>query len=196
MIEPTSGPRRLTFGFVKAASLALKEQDIEAIVCGGCARDTLLGKPVKDIDFVLMKYISKDDLEFCLRKAGFTNVHTYGDDGYIDETNPRSRDLEFVMVGEYTVQIDGISVTYSCDFLSYSFEFERPRQVVDTFDCSLNRAWFHVDYEDGFTYIFSDNFPIAGSDTAPNVFAVDVDEDRMQYITDKFPEFKHTTKEG
>lgn len=164
---------------------------VKVAVVGGSARDTFLGRPPKDFDFVFLTYPATDiPLISIIQTITGTPVADLGGNGNGSNGTSDScgdaeaRGLESVWESYY----EGLQ----CQFLLYTKErtaaFDGdPWFAVMEHDCDLNKAWFEV-HGDRLVARVSDDFP---QPNGINSFRRDTDPQRVAYMKAKFPDFTH-----
>lgn len=135
-----------------------------AIVAGGAVRDTLLGRPVKDIDvFHDLVLQNTNDLERVLPRTEAEEIEHRYDSKSV--WNLPSLNIDFIYVGSFVV--DG-------DFSDY---------IHEHFRCNLSKVWY-----DAGTLHFSPEF-IRAVATQTLEFRTGTAQDYIDKICAKYPEF-------
>lgn len=181
---------------VQALIQRLKDEGVTVVCCGGAARDYYLGRPPKDYDFVILAYPEVDgfvenfDIRAALTTATNHKVRELGNDAeYVADDD---RGLEHVF--ESTLEVDFGLRDVTVQFLQFTKTKQAyfagdPQNVVDEFDCDLNKAWFEQQGERLVPRVHTE-FPSPFTGNL-NQFTPGLDDDRKRYIVGKFPEFKH-----
>jgi len=146
----------------------------EAVLAGGSARDTLLGKPIKDYDIFMP--IHRGDLQRVFAQVGCIV----------------GRELSGHLITHHGTEYQygrpevlAVLKIANLDVVLYDDRVGRtPDQIVRTFDCGLSQAWFdrvgRVRTTDTFDYC---------RDTRRNYFR-GMREERVRRLAHKFPEWE------
>jgi hypothetical protein len=163
----------------------LRDVGLTVVCCGGAARDTFLGRKPKDYDFVILKNTSiasvQGTISQCTGNPCYSMREFDDDEGY---ENAQERGLIEVFeskCADLTVQ-----------FLLYEDTVVNPPdpyQIVETFDCDLNRAWFE-DIGDRLVARVHGDFPSPFTGNI-NRFSPGVADDRKALMRQKFPDYIH-----
>lgn len=165
----------------------LRDEGIEAVCCGGAARDAYLGREPKDYDFVILNTdeIQRDDVLRAIENAtGMTARELGNDEEYVGD----ERELEHVYESGI---LKACGKVLKVQFLQYTLSKTKsflgdPYNVVEDFDCTLNYAWFE-EYNGRLLIRVHPEFPSLQYKVRP--VHKDGDDERRYYIKHKFPEF-------
>lgn len=118
---------------VREVLAVLAEHGVDAVCCGGAARDTKHGRVPKDYDIVILgddKHLY-DKVLHALRCTRLTLIEFNNKAEYASAPS-----LEFVIkAGPYI------------DVLAFSEAADTPTELVEGLDCTLNMAWFNENWE-------------------------------------------------
>lgn len=173
----------------------LKDQGIDAVFVGGCARDTYLGITPKDYDLVILTPgLLQAEVEHAIEQA--TNriavpMQREAISGY--ECQHESRGLTGVL--EFELGMDCTHRDLPVQVLLFDDQHlvrwdGDPYNVVVEHDCSLNHAWLEV-VNNRLVPRVGTEFPSPHTGNFNNFRTGWSNPTRMAYVMQKFPEFNH-----
>jgi len=161
-----------TLADAQAVLDVLRDSGYAAVIAGGAARDTHLGRTPKDYDIIVLGNPLMYDVLASLDYIHEAHIELFGDGCSMPGV---AVNLEWV--AKVTLHGTVIDVIKQVQYAA------TPEQAVEGFDCTLNMAWFSGD-----RVVLHDRFPHKG-DAVELLPLCDNPKVRVAYLSNKFPEF-------
>lgn len=164
---------------------ALLEIGIQTVLAGGAVRDIIHGNQPKDYDLVCLGYEDDvmDVINLLVDKPFVDVLKVYGDGEYVADNDDEN--LAWVL----KLNVLGTSI----DIIQYADRLETPKEVVESFDCTLNMCWLppmHFNLND---IVKHPSFPKQIGDKVLMLPLANNPKQRRDYIQRKYPQYVYET---